>query len=108
MFEIKTWNKLKQKSFFFCFVLLKIQNELKVGPSQMYMQQGNPMNQGRVGVPMSNFPQPSVLPGPLAFLEKTTSNIGSVSISNKNAFLLLYIKIVDSLQQCHNIIISTF
>lgn len=44
----------------------------------MYMQQGAPMNPGRnVGMPMGNFPQgPGVLPGPLAFLEKTTSNIG--------------------------------
>lgn len=46
----------------------------------MFMQQGGvPMrgNVGAVGMPMNNFGQgPNVLPGPLAFLEKTTSNIG--------------------------------
>lgn len=55
----------------------------------MFMQQGGvPMNPVRAnvvggggGMPMSNFgPQgPNVLPGPLAFLEKTTSNIGKKS-----------------------------
>lgn len=46
----------------------------------MFMQQGGvPMraNVGGAGMPMNNFGQgPNVLPGPLAFLEKTTSNIG--------------------------------
>lgn len=62
----------------------------------MYMQQGATMNPGRnVGMPMGNFPQgPGVLPGPLAFLEKTTSNIGKrlescVSICLHFLFLFL-------------------
>lgn len=54
----------------------------------MFMQQGGiPMNAVRPnmggvnsggGMPMGNFvgQGPNVLPGPLAFLEKTTSNIG--------------------------------
>lgn len=57
----------------------------------MFLQQGGvPMNPVRAnvggggggggGMPMSNFGQGSnVLPGPLAFLEKTTSNIGKKS-----------------------------
>lgn len=52
----------------------------------MFMQQGgvpmNPVrgNVGGSGMPMGNFGQgPNVLPGPLAFLEKTTSNIGKKS-----------------------------
>lgn len=53
----------------------------KVGaaPPQMFMPQGVPMRGGS-GMPMNNFGQgPNVLPGPLAFLEKTTSNIGKES-----------------------------
>lgn len=62
------------------------------GGPQMFMQQGSiPMNAVRPsmgggsggggagsGMPMGNFvgQGPNVLPGPLAFLEKTTSNIG--------------------------------
>lgn len=63
------------------------------GPPQMFMQQGGiPMSAvrspnmgggnigvgggGGAGMPMGNFAGPNVLPGPLAFLEKTTSNIG--------------------------------
>lgn len=56
----------------------------------MFMQQGGvPMSPvrpnmggggGGGGMPMANFGQgPNVLPGPLAFLEKTTSNIGKKS-----------------------------
>lgn len=64
-----------------------IKIKLKVGGApQMFMQQGGvPMNAVRTnvgggGMPMSNFGQaPNVLPGPLAFLEKTTSNIGKKS-----------------------------
>lgn len=66
-----------------------IPNEKKVGGGpQMFLQQGGmPMNPvrsniggGGGGMPMSNFGQgPNVLPGPLAFLEKTTSNIGKKS-----------------------------
>lgn len=49
------------------------------GPPQMFMPQGVPMRGGS-GMPMNNFGQgPNVLPGPLAFLEKTTSNIGKDS-----------------------------
>lgn len=49
----------------------------------MYIQQGGQMNPSRnVGMPMGNFPPgPGVLPGPLAFLEKTTSNIGNSKLT---------------------------
>lgn len=60
------------------------------GAPQMFMQQGGPMNVVRGPVPagmqMGNFgPAPNQIPlaGPLAYLEKTTSNIGNIKKKSK-------------------------
>lgn len=60
------------------------------GGPQMFMQQGGPMNVVRGPVPagmqMGNFgPAPNQIPlaGPLAYLEKTTSNIGNMKKKSK-------------------------
>lgn len=63
----------------------------------MFMQQGGvPMrsNVGGAGMPMNNFGQgPNVLPGPLAFLEKTTSNIGKTNLNITSLLTCNYMQV---------------
>lgn len=54
--------------------------EFQVNPQQMYMQQGVPMGPRSGGAPGFN-PGPN-LQGPLAYLEKTTSNIDLVGMAD--------------------------
>lgn len=87
---------------------------IKVGGNpQMFMQQGGMqmnavrpnmggmgggMNTGGGGMPMGNFGQgPNVLPGPLAYLEKTTSNIGN---NNLIKFNYIFTKNIEISYRC--------